>query len=399
MVTLRTGRPCTGVVMGIHKSDDTLTWISINSEPLSLPDDDGQHGVVTTFLDISERKRAEEELRASEARWKYALEGTGDGVWDYDIASGGLILSRRWKEMLGYGEDEIGASIADWANLIHPEDKPWVLARLQQQLQDRGTETYSYEHRLRCKDGNWKWVLGRGKIISRDVDGHPLHLVGTNVDMTERRRKESEHLAVRVLAAQESERARLSHDLHDEIGQSLTALRIALRRARPAEAGDGVDQALAITDHLMGAVRRLAHQLRPPELDELGLVATLRSHLDKVVRPLGLETTLRENLGEARIPAAIELCSFRVTQEALTNCVRHSRAHHVEVSLVYESGRLTLTVCDDGIGFDPTLPTITGSGTLGLIGMRERVTSMGGELRVNTSPGKGTEISAIFLIE
>jgi two-component system sensor histidine kinase UhpB len=152
----------------------------------------------------------------------------------------------------------------------------------------------------------------------------------------------------------------------------------------------------------MGDVRSLAHQLRPSELDELGLVASLRSHFDKVVRPLGLAVQFHENLGEDRLQAALELCCFRVVQEALTNCVRHAQAKAVSVMLERTPGVLKLQVRDDGIGFDKLrqgLPGDGGSNSLGLLGIRERVAAIGGQLQIHAVPGQGTGILVSFALE
>jgi len=129
---------------------------------------------------------ANEKLRASEKTWQFALEGSGDGVWDWSIQTGAAKFSPRWKDMLGYAVDEIGESADEWEKRVHPEDKARVMADLQAHTEGQ-TRAFAVEFRMHCKDGSWKWVLGRGMVVSRDVQGQAVRLVGTNTDIHERK--------------------------------------------------------------------------------------------------------------------------------------------------------------------------------------------------------------------
>lgn len=129
-------------------------------------------------------------LKASEFRWKFAIEGAGDGLWDSDLTDNTVFYSKRWKEMLGCTEDEIGNSIDEWTNRIHPEDKTTTLAGLQDYL-DGKTPFYADEHRLRCKDGSYKWIHARGMVVSRSENGQPVRLIGTNTDISARKQAQA----------------------------------------------------------------------------------------------------------------------------------------------------------------------------------------------------------------
>lgn len=130
-------------------------------------------------------KEMTEELRESEQRWAFALEGAGDGVWDWQVAEGKIIFSRRWKEMLGCAEEDIGDDPDEWQSRVHPEDLPEAQAAMQRCLVGE-TPVYVVEQRMRCKDGGWKWVLARGMVVSRGEDGAPLRMIGTVSDINER---------------------------------------------------------------------------------------------------------------------------------------------------------------------------------------------------------------------
>lgn len=189
MVTLRTGVAQNNVVMGIHKPDDSLTWISINTQPMYIAGSTAPHAVVASFLDISTSRRAEQRLRESEERWLFALESAGDGVWDWDVKTGQVYFSRRWKEMLGYAETELANDFTTFEQLLHPDDANCVHGCLQHYLSGKTSE-YRVEFRMRCRDGGYKWILTRGKVISHDNTGAPERFVGTHSDITERKKLE-----------------------------------------------------------------------------------------------------------------------------------------------------------------------------------------------------------------
>ncbi len=130
-----------------------------------------------------------EALKQSEFRWKFALEGTGDGLWDWDVPKKQVFFSKTWKEMLGYAEEDIGNGLDEWEKRVHPEDKPHVIDVLQAHLAGH-TPIYISEHRLLCKTGGYKWILDRGLTVSRDDRGNPLRLIGLHTDISERKLQE-----------------------------------------------------------------------------------------------------------------------------------------------------------------------------------------------------------------
>lgn len=236
--------------------------------------------------------------------------------------------------------------------------------------------------------------------ISQVREGESVFFTAILRDITERKRAAAEiqALARGNLAIQEEERLLLARELHDQIGQALTALKFPFearrkdgrRRHDPA----ALDQAVAAIDDLIDKVRTLVRQLRPPPLDDLGIAAAIR---DLIAMPSfrgGPAIELDENLGNERLAPSIELNVFRIVQEALTNVWRHSRAQRVVIDLSRRHGSLSLSVRDNGVGFDaPAVMAATGRAmSLGLLGMRERAASLGGTLSIHSSPGLGTEI-------
>jgi signal transduction histidine kinase len=209
----------------------------------------------------------------------------------------------------------------------------------------------------------------------------------------------------RVEAAKEDERRFLAHELHDELGQSLTALKLRLQlaaRAVGAGAGaDGTGEAIALVDDLIARVRKMSVDLRPPLLDEVGLVPALRAYLEAQSSRTGVTMELEEGTEktplhlDARLPADLEIACFRVVQESITNALRHASARRVNVLIVRRPGVIELAIQDDGRGFDVagTLDAAAADGHLGVIGMRERVRARGGSFRVASRPGAGTTVT------
>lgn len=139
---------------------------------------------------IQKRKDSEKALAESEKRWKFALEGAGDGVWDWNMQTGTVVFSKAWKSMLGYEEHEVGNGLNEWAGRVHPDDLDHVMADIKSYLDGR-SPAYSNEHRMLCKDGSWKWILDRGMVFNRATDGAPTRMVGTHTDITRHKLLES----------------------------------------------------------------------------------------------------------------------------------------------------------------------------------------------------------------
>lgn len=168
----------------------------------------------TIIRDISEQKRAEESLRESQQRLQFALEGSGDGTWDWNIITSEVTFSDRYLAILGYAPGELPGIPDSWATNIHPDDRPFVHQYLQDYMAGR-INTYAIEHRLRRKDGGWQWILSRGKIIARDEAGQPLRMTGTLTDIAAQKQAEAERAALQqqIITAQQERLRELSTPL------------------------------------------------------------------------------------------------------------------------------------------------------------------------------------------
>ena len=208
-------------------------------------------------------------------------------------------------------------------------------------------------------------------------------------------RQRLELLSRGLLEVQETERRELARELHDQMGQMLTALTFnleGLRRAEGPRHEAMVTESLAIVQRLLHGVRDLSFRLRPAMLDDMGLREALRWFVDREAGRAGVRATLTAALTSTRLPAALETAIFRIVQEALTNVARHAKAKTVAVEVTERGGTIHLLVADDGVGFDADAARRRLS--LGLIGMEERAARLGGTLEIESVPGHGTEVRA-----
>jgi two-component system sensor histidine kinase UhpB len=213
------------------------------------------------------------------------------------------------------------------------------------------------------------------------------------------RLENARHEAARTaLAAQEAERLRVAQELHDEIGQTLTAITIQAERAGegdPALAPDALRRVADAVRESLDEVRRIARELRPEALDDLGLVNALIALCRRVDAQQGPRVERELEAALPLLPAEVELVLYRIAQESLTNALRHSDARSVTVSLRADADSVTLRVADDGKGMPKQLP----AGTAGLAGMRERALLVGGRLTIDSRPGQGTEVRLTIPVE
>ncbi len=252
----------------------------------------------------------------------------------------------------------------------------------------------------------------------RDDRGELVGVIGAAIDITARKRAEEErarlHAQVRasrerlqmlsrqLVEAQEEERRRIARELHDEIGQVLTAVRTNLQAIQlspdPTTLGPRLGESIGIVERALQQVRDLSLDLRPSLLDDFGLVPALEWYVDRQAQRSGFEADFIADPAEMRFSSILETACFRVAQAALTNVVRHAQAKHVRVELRRTETELQLLVRDDGVGFDVSaaLERAAHAATLGLLAIQERVRLAGGQVEINAAPMQGTEIRARF---
>ena len=390
----RNGRVRSGDVRVRSRSGE-MRDILYSAEPLELG---GEHCFLALSIDLTDRKRVEQELRESQERLRLVGRATmKDVIWDWDVVSDIVWWGGAVEAAFGYGAGDLGTTSEGWRSRLHPDDAERVTQRLKTVMQN-DMESWSDEYRFRRADGSYAVVLDRCYIV-RDPSGKAVRMVGSLMDLTEARRSEGElrALAARLQSVREDERKRLSRELHDELGQVLTALKIDLshlRRALPEEetgAHERVNAMKGLLDRATAEAHRMAMELRPTILDDLGLVSAVRWLVDDFSRRAGVPCEFEASDIREPLPDELATTVFRIVQESLTNIARHAEASRVEVWLHQDLGGIVVRVSDDGIGVAPELPNRE---HLGLLGLRERATHLGGEVTVRSQRREGTAVTA-----
>jgi signal transduction histidine kinase len=227
----------------------------------------------------------------------------------------------------------------------------------------------------------------------RAADGSIYAVMGLLQDITDRKRmeQEREQLLHRIVSTQEEERRRIARELHDELGQHITALKVGLEALQPAN--ESVQRMKELVSGIDRSVDRLTLELRPPALDDVGLDGAIGSLLDQFTAASGIRADVHSNGGDGeRLPSPVETTLYRVLQEALTNVWKHSKAKSVSVILERQPVQVQMIVEDDGDGFEVSEEGDGAHGRFGLLGMRERISLIGGTFNIESAPGQGTTL-------
>lgn len=353
-------------------------------------------GVTIYFRDVTERHSYYALLAEENERFALVARATRDIVYDFAVQENRVWRSDAIEAVLGYTQDEQRGEPEWWLGLIHPEDLPAFRAAFARFTAADGGDSLSVEYRVRRKDGRWAILMSRSCAV-RDESGRAVRVIGALTDVTRQREAEMGlaeskarliALSRRLLETQEEERRKLARDLHDQLGQSLTALKLAVA----AGVEDATGELGGMIDATIEDVRTLARDLRPPLLDQLGLVAALEREVEVFSRRTGLDVRISA-AAHVNIPPDVSIACFRIVQEALTNIARHACASNADVTVKVIRNALHITVTDDGVGIERR--RFDGEGSLGIAGMLERARFMGGTLSINSKPKRGTRVQVI----
>ena len=373
----------------------TRRWLETHAVPLRGPQG-AIHSVLGITRDITKRKHAEQALRDSQERLQLVARATNDAVWDWDLVTDDLWWGEGFLTMFGYTSEEIEPGVASWYTRLHPDDRERVMTGIRAAI-DGGETSWSDEYRFLRRDGAYAEIFDRGYVI-HSADRRPIRMVGSMMEVSERKRTEAQlrNLAARLEAIREEERTRIAREIHDEVGQALTALKMDLawlgKKVPPR--GTPVRQKLqtmeGVIDATMDALHRILAELRPGVLDDLGLPAAIRWLAEEFKRRTEITCTVHMTGGEPQLDSGQATAVFRILQEALTNVARHAQARHVEIRLHILPTAFELVVTDDGRGI--TAAEVTASGTLGILGMRERALTWHGRVTVHGHHERGTTV-------
>jgi PAS domain S-box-containing protein len=362
------------------------------------PKYDSQHrlvSIVGTLLDITENRRAERVLRESEDRFRTMADGAPVMMWMSGVDKLCTDFNRGWLTFTGRSIDQERGN--GWAEGVHPDDLQRCIAIYVEAFDQR--RPFSMEYRLLRYDGEYHWITDSGSPRFLP-DGTFAGYIGCCVDIHDRKALEFARLdlARRLMSAQEAERTRVARELHDGIGQEIALLGIQMQRVaasitqEPQVLSARMQKLYADLTAIGLHVSRLSHQLHSSELEYLGLSVAIT----QLCREFSEQYSIKVVCACTHIPTKLEndiaLTFLRVVQESLHNIAKHSGARNAQVEVAGAPGELTLSVCDDGSGFD--LKESKAAAGLGLISMRERIQLIGGEFAIDSAPGAGTRIWA-----
>jgi PAS domain S-box-containing protein len=377
-------------------SDGTVRWLAAKGQFYYSAGGDAER-MLGMAVDITERKDAEELLRRKEMELKEAQRLAGVGSWQWERHTDTVVWSEELYRIAGRDPSLPAVNYKEHGQLYTRES--WE--RLQGAVETALLTGAPYELVLEMvrADGTHRWIMARGEA-QRDSTGHLAGLRGTIQDITERKVAEDALSSMngRLIEVQESERARIGRDLHDDIGQRLAALVMALEHVKglqPDASGEAISCLDALqeqTAEIITAVQALSHELHPPRLLCLGVVSAMQGFSGELSRQKHVEIDFRHENVPKSVPPDVSLCLFRVLQEALHNAVRHSRVRHFNVHLRGTGDAVHLAIRDQGVGFD--VDTASRGVGLGLNSMRERLKLVGGELFIESQSTRGTTVLA-----
>jgi PAS domain S-box-containing protein len=392
-------------------------------------------------LVIYARRQDQIKLEESEERWQFALEGAGDGVWDWDIPGNTVFLSPRFRAMYGFDPEQLGATPDAWSVLVHPDDMPQVLLDFQEHLESR-TDLYRNEHRNLCSDGRYKWILDRGLVVRRDKKGNPIRMVGSHTDITVRKQSEeamrtlnddletrvaqrTEELAQAKEVAELATRAKseflanMSHEIRTPIGSLLGMAHLALQTSLDDRQRDYIEKILRSGKHLLGLIDNILDLSKI----EAGRIAFDKRHF--IVHEV-METLLllfAEQISDKGLKLEMDTAGLdslelygdplrlgQILINYVNNAIKFSASGTIRIQVRRETDQnkqvcLRFEVRDEGIGipqdeqdrlfgyFEQADSSITrryGGTGLGLAISKQLVEMMGGHVGAESLPEKGS---------
>lgn len=390
----------------IRRRDGEIIWIQDRGQIVCGPD--GRVDYVSgVFFDITEQRHAEEALRESEARFASFMRHLPGTAIMRDLKGRYLFANEAWERLQRRSrQDWEGKTIAEvWPSPMAAQFYEGDLKVIAQ-----GKPVQSIEE-IPQEDGIHNWLVNKFPIP--DKDGRPALIGAVGIDITLRRRaeealRESEQrlrfLTSQLLSAQERERKRISMELHDELGQSLAVLKLQIRAVERGLGDEQQDlkarcvELLLYLDGVIDDIRRLSRDLSPAILEDLGLQSALKYLINEVSRHYTVSHAFEVEDLDQLFPAEAQIIIYRIFQECLTNISRHAGATEVSIAVKEHEGLISLTIEDNGAGFDPALVLArraTARG-LGLAALDERARMLGGTLDIQSQPGIGARVTCVI---
>lgn len=385
-------------------------WIYLESIIKQVQDSRDGPILVFNSRDVTDRKYTMETLKEHRARLAEAQSIAKVGSWEWKLGEDPeLVWSDEMCRIFGFTQESFDNSYEMYTNHLYPGDRERIENTIKEAIQNK--KPYSFEHRIIRPDGELRNILCKGRPVTNQQN-ELIKLIGTGQDITEQKKKEQKlreysqqlrKLNEKIGRAREEERIRIAREIHDELGQMLTVLKMdvsMLSGQMKKKVSDEIlkyfnSEAEKILDRIntiIHSVQRITTDLRPEVLDDLGLKEAIEWQSKEFESHTGVPVNFSTNLNSTKFLNDVQSTTlFRILQETLTNVMRHANASRVDISLDRRNNNIYLTVKDNGIGI--TREQKEASTSFGMIGMRERTQFLGGDVDIKGEEGKGTTVT------
>jgi len=393
MRVFRTGQP-EETVQKVRLADGT--WTVYHIRLFQVETINGNKLVGGLAIPISDNNKIEMELREANERLVLLRRATSDAIWEWDMQTGNMVRNEALMEMVGYHADASGG-LAWWLRRIHPEDRNRVSDKVKEAT-DKHHHSWQESYRFKCADGQYKFVQDKCFVIYEN--GLPVKMIGSLTDISNlkelenalanekvQRQKEIAETAVRV---QELERTRIGHELHDNVNQILSSVKLFLDMLKPdtKEQHSIKDKSIDYVLLAIDEIRKLSKELAMPQLKEDGLANSIQSVVHDIQMASPIRINFMHDEGGEVLSSGKKITLFRIVQEQLKNILKHSNARTASIDLRIIGENVVLTISDDGIGFDPR----QAQKGIGLANIRERAQFYSGTVIIHSASGKGCTI-------
>lgn len=344
-------------------------------------------------ITLPDKSRLEKELKEAHERMLNLSRATSDAIWEWDMKTGQIFRNETLMEMIGYQLDN-SKGLSWWLRRIHPEDRNRLADKIKEAT-DNMHQSWQDEYRFKCADGNYKHVEDKGFVVYEN--GLPVKMIGSLQDISELKELENELADVRlqrqkeisetVIRVQEKERTRIGHELHDNVNQILSTVKLFFDNINTSgqEQKRLKDKSIEYLQMAIDEIRKLSKELVTPQLKKETLAASIQAIIADIQMAGALKISFVHTINDELLSPGKKITLFRIVQEQLKNIIRHSEATTTEISLHADEGNVKLEIRDNGKGFDPQQ---TRQG-IGLANIHERTQFYNGTVNVQASGGKG----------
>ena len=347
------------------------------------------------------KRKYQQALKESDERFHLVASTTADVIYDWNLRNNQLWVNDPKRSWISGARADISIARETWLSYVHPEDR----AQLEKTINDataNHTGAWQAEYRHLKTDGSCGHMLHRGHF-EFDESGNPVRSLGSIMDITERKQAEdlSRGIAKRLIEAQESERRRVSRELHDSVNQILASVKFRIESLEEQLPGKNKNiqreahKTRLLLNKVMSEIRRISRNLRPAELDDLGLGSAVRSLADEFSERTKIATAVKASWPKRELPPEVKLTLYRIIQESLTNVEKHAKAKRVRIGCAQTESEIICTIEDNGLGMrtEEHGKTKTKGGGLGLLHMQERLSFIDGTLEISSLPRRGTIVT------